>query len=182
MMGGKIGVASSPGAGSTFWFTAVFQPPRHAAASPCPEAASFDGHRALIVDDNATNRKLLKKLCGVWGLSHSAEESADAALSAMRRAAQAGFPFDLVVLDHHMPETDGLSLADAILANLCPAAVEPRPLDLPGRKAAPRRDAGARDCGLRTQAAAAGPAPLLFRQGPGGCAQSGRSPGPRGSP
>ncbi len=117
MMGGKIGVASSPGAGSTFWFTAVFQPAADAAASPCPEAASFDGHRALIVDDNATNRKLLKKLCGVWGLSHSVEESADAALSAMRRAAQAGFPFDLVVLDHHMPETDGLSLADAILAD-----------------------------------------------------------------
>ena len=117
IMGGAIGLASTPGRGSTFWFTALLS---HA-AYPVPRLtlapAQFAGHRALIVDDNATNRQLLVHLCTAWQLAHATADSADAALAALSGAVAAGSPFDLVILDHHMPEKDGLDLAAAIQAD-----------------------------------------------------------------
>jgi len=123
LMNGEIGVRSKPEQGATFWFTAELR----TAANPIQKAtplASLEGHRALIVDDNATNRTLLVHLCSAWKLSHRCANSADNALIELRNAAATGAAFDLVITDHHMPERDGLDLATAIIAD----ASIPRPV------------------------------------------------------
>jgi two-component system sensor histidine kinase/response regulator len=114
IMGGAIGIDSTPDVGSTFWFTAALPPALQPAPELLPAPMHFGGHRALLVDDNATNRKLLAHLCTAWRLPHALAEGADAALTALRQAAASDTPFDLVILDHHMPGKDGLSLASAI--------------------------------------------------------------------
>ncbi|WP_158277499.1 response regulator [Opitutus sp. ER46] len=117
LMHGEIAFTSQPGHGSTFWFTARLD----AAVDPCaavPVTPSLlEHHHALIVDDNATNLKLLDHLCIRWGLRHTCVNHAHAALAALRDAAGRGHPFDLVILDHHMPDVDGLQLAGMIRAD-----------------------------------------------------------------
>ncbi len=107
-MHGAIGLTSKPGEGSTFWFTAELQPPVDPSPPVMLAGSPLEQHHALIVDDNATNRKLLTHLFTAWNLPYQAVDGAQNALEAMRAAAVAGRPFDLVVLDHHMPDIDGL--------------------------------------------------------------------------
>lgn len=94
---------------------------RGRAGAPVPNQTlvpSFLGNRrVLIVDDNVTNRKFLDRLCTAWGLRHRVADSAAAALSHLRRAAHAEAPFDLVILDHRVPDAGGLVLAKAIQAD-----------------------------------------------------------------
>ena len=117
LMHGEIGVRSPGKGGSTFWFTATLD----AALEPAPPLlltpSLLENHHALIVDDNATNRKLLIHLCTAWRLKHRAADGALSALDEMRTAARNGHPFDLVILDHHMPDIDGLGLATMVLAD-----------------------------------------------------------------
>jgi CheY-like chemotaxis protein len=110
-MQGKIGVESVAGEGSNFWFTAEVESAMESMPPQLLTPSLLENHRALIVDDNATNRKLLTHLCEAWQLPHEATADAQAALEALRRAAAESDPFDVVILDHHMPDIDGLGLA-----------------------------------------------------------------------
>jgi two-component system sensor histidine kinase/response regulator len=115
LMGGETGVDSVDGAGSTFWFTACFGPVVASRPPLYTAPASLKGQRVLVVDDNATNRKVLMGqllLCGVEPVSTS---SADEALSLLRQARAAGRPFDAALLDHLMPDCDGAELGRIII-------------------------------------------------------------------
>ena len=116
LMGGTMWVESDgPGRGSTFSFT-VKAP---TAALPAQGRREFVGtqpslqeRRVLVVDDNATNQRVLNLQMAKWGMSSRATESAHEAL----RWLEAGEVFDLAILDMHMPEMDGIALARQIRA------------------------------------------------------------------
>jgi len=115
MMGGELSVESELGRGSTFSFVVDLAVEPDLRAAPRPEAGRrLQGARTLVVDDHATNRHILRDMLSSAGAL--VEEAADAgeALSALRRARQAGTPYDLVVSDVQMPERDGFELAREI--------------------------------------------------------------------
>jgi two-component system sensor histidine kinase/response regulator len=118
LMGGSTGVESTEGRGSVFWFTAMFAPAApDAAQRKHAVPASIQGQRVLVVDDNATNRKVLMGqllLCGVEPMSAS---SADEALALLRQARAAGRTFDAALLDHQMPDCDGAELGRIVVAD-----------------------------------------------------------------
>ena len=109
LMGGTLWVESDAGRGSTFFIElavdVVSRLDRIGAA-----LAPLSGTRALIVDDNPTNRTILDQLLRQWSMETSLSTSAAEAFEAIASARQAGTPFDVVVLDYHMPEVDGLKL------------------------------------------------------------------------
>ena len=111
LMGGTMTAHSAGvGLGSTFRFSILAAPaslPDQARRNFAGEQPGLVGCRVLVVDDNATNRKLLELQCGKWGMRPHAFESPFAALEAVK----AGARFDLGILDMQMPEMDGLSLA-----------------------------------------------------------------------
>jgi PAS domain S-box-containing protein len=113
LMGGDVGASSRPGTGSHFWFTLRLPVDQTAPQPPAP-AVNLEGLRVLIVDDNAVNRRVLHEYISSWGMRNGSYAAADAALAALRAAQAAGDPFDVAILDHQMPGTDGEMLGRAI--------------------------------------------------------------------
>ncbi|MEO6026859.1 MAG: response regulator [Candidatus Binatia bacterium] len=111
MMGGRIWVESVEGQGSTFQFTARFGCSEEVAES---DPADMCGLSVLIVDDNATNRRILEERTRGWGMLPQSVDDGPSALIAIRRAAKSDSPFDLVLLDGHMPGLDGFGVAERI--------------------------------------------------------------------
>ena len=117
LMQGEVGVDSREGAGSTFWFTARFGKSDRRRLSPHPELEVLNNCRALIVDDNATNRKVLRLQLARLGIETRSVDSAKAALKELADACDRQQRFDIAVLDYMMPECDGLELARQIVAD-----------------------------------------------------------------
>jgi two-component system sensor histidine kinase/response regulator len=114
LMDGEIGVESTIGSGSTFWFTAKFAPAERARIADA--ALPIEGLRVLVVDDNATNRMFLLKTLQNWGCRAALASGGVEALDLLKHAQVNGEPFDLVLLDMHMPDLDGMTTAARIRA------------------------------------------------------------------
>jgi CheY-like chemotaxis protein len=144
MMGGAIGVESSPGHGSTFWFT-VRLLKRSAPPTVTPvDLAALQQLRILGVDDNATNRAILAAQLTTWGMHVHCVSNAPQALELLRTAQRDGRPYDLAIVDHLMPEMDGMEMARAIRADSALAGLRLVLLTSVGYRgwAAQARDAG----------------------------------------
>jgi signal transduction histidine kinase/two-component SAPR family response regulator/HPt (histidine-containing phosphotransfer) domain-containing protein len=114
LMGGTIGFESEPGRGSTFWFTARVE--RAAAAETDDDFSVLDGVRILGVDDNATNRIILKAYLGRYGSQVETAVDGRSGIDMLLAAREEGSAYRLVVFDMLMPGMDGVEFARRVRA------------------------------------------------------------------
>jgi CheY-like chemotaxis protein len=113
LMGGSIGVEARAGGGSLFRFSVDFGLRMSSSLPERPAALDLTGLEVLVVDDNATNRRILGDVLASWGMKPTLADSGDAALGqfASRRG---GAPFALTIVDCNMPEMDGFDLVQRL--------------------------------------------------------------------
>ena len=114
MMQGRVWVESEGGSGSTFHFTAHFETSHAAGRCERLEKEALKGMRVLVVDDNATNRRVLETLLAGWGMRPASAAGAQEAYALLDRSLEAGEPFPLALVDARMPEVDGFQFAERI--------------------------------------------------------------------
>ncbi len=117
LMNGQLGVVSKPGQGSKFWFTISLTAGQKAETVPLAIERKLQGLSVLIVDDNATNREILLHQTSAWEMENIAVESGRAAMDILQHSALQNQYFDVVLLDWHMPDMDGIELAQRIRSN-----------------------------------------------------------------
>ncbi|WP_235679418.1 PAS domain-containing hybrid sensor histidine kinase/response regulator [Aquibium microcysteis] len=113
LMGGRVGVESRVGEGSTFWFE-LDLPVGSVVAAPRAAPMDLTGARILVVDDNAVNRSILMEQMAAWGFDACAASSGREALAVLAETARLGFSVDCVVLDYQMPGMNGADVAARI--------------------------------------------------------------------
>jgi two-component system sensor histidine kinase/response regulator len=114
-MGGRVTVESTPGKGSTFQIIANFA---HGQKQHVPvEPPDLTDQPVLVVDDNQTNRRVMKELLAGWGMSVETADGAKPALAIIKRCADQGTTLPVVITDVHMPQIDGFTLVEQLRAN-----------------------------------------------------------------
>jgi signal transduction histidine kinase/DNA-binding response OmpR family regulator len=115
LMGGEIGLRSMPGEGTTVTFNAYFDvSPNSKPAPPIGSEEDLHGMPILIIDDNATSRRILSELTRQWKMKPHACDSGEPGLAELSRAASEGSPYRLLLLDEQMPGMDGIEVLDHI--------------------------------------------------------------------
>ena len=115
-MGGRIWVESELGVGSRFHFALSLKIARQSHSLPKPQVTNtaLSGVKVLVVDDNRTNRRILKGLLKRWGMNPTVAVDGQQALSAIVTACDSKEPFELILTDMHMPRMDGFGLVEEI--------------------------------------------------------------------
>jgi PAS domain S-box-containing protein len=114
MMGGSIWVESTLGSGSTFGFTAIFKTDPPVQTPFAGGEVDLTGVPILVVDDNATNRHILREVVSSWGMKCQAVSSAEEGLKLLHEALAANVPYPIVLTDGNMPGMDGFGFANTI--------------------------------------------------------------------
>jgi len=114
MMHGQIGLESTLGRGSTFWFVIRFEKQADNPASSGAVHRDLAGRRVLVVDDNSTTRQMMRNQILGWRMQTVIAGSGREALTQLGQAAREGSPYDIALVDMRMPGMDGLTLARAI--------------------------------------------------------------------